>query len=162
VLFHAGHGDIKVQPDIDHLKGKTVFFKDGSQADYDMIVAATGYALHYPFIDQQLLNWRGDAPDLYLNCMHPQRDDIFVLGMIEASGLGWQGRHEQAEMVAAYINGLSANHAEAQKIRQEKRAGFKRLTGGMNYIDLPRMAYYVDKTTYRNAVNKKIRALKVR
>ena len=30
----------------------------------------------------------------------------------------------------------------------------------MNYIDLPRMAYYVDKATYRNAVTKKIQALK--
>jgi hypothetical protein len=31
----------------------------------------------------------------------------------------------------------------------------------MNYIDLPRMAYYVDKATYRNAVNSRwIAALK--
>jgi hypothetical protein len=30
----------------------------------------------------------------------------------------------------------------------------------MNYIDLPRMAYYVDKATYRNAVTNWIAALK--
>ena len=160
VLFHAGHGDIKVQPDIDHFEGKTVHFKDGSSADYDMIVAATGYTLHYPFIDRELLNWQGDAPNLFMNCMHPERDDLFVLGMIEASGLGWQGRHEQAEMVARYLSGLRSKHPEALKIQQEKRGKFERLTGGMDYIDLPRMAYYVDKATYRNAVSQKIKALK--
>ncbi|MEM7215681.1 MAG: NAD(P)-binding domain-containing protein [Pseudomonadota bacterium] len=159
VLFHAGHGDIRVQPDIDHFENNTVHFVDGSSEEYDMIVAATGYKLHYPFVKKDLLNWRGDAPHLYMNCMHPDRDDIFVLGMIEASGLGWQGRHEQAEMVARYISGLKTNNTEAGKIREEKRGSFERLTGGMNYIELPRMAYYVDKATYRNAVTGKIRAL---
>ena len=27
---------------------------------------------------------------------------LAVLGMMEASGLGWQGRYEQAELVARY------------------------------------------------------------
>lgn len=160
VLFHAGHGDIKVRPDIDRFEANTVYFVDGSSADYDTVVAATGYKLHYPFIDQKLLNWEGDAPNLFMNCMHPDRNDLFVLGMIEASGLGWQGRHEQAEMVTRYLRGLKTGHPEALKIQQQKRKGFQRLTGGMNYIDLPRMAYYVDKATYRNAVNGKIQALK--
>ncbi|MDJ0612322.1 MAG: NAD(P)-binding domain-containing protein [Rhizobiaceae bacterium] len=159
ILFHAGHGDIKVHGDIDRFEGNTVHFVDGSSAEFDMIVAATGYKLHYPFIEKKLLNWDGDAPNLYMNCMHPERDDVFVLGMIEAAGLGWQGRHEQVEMVARYIKGLEKSHPESKQIQQEKRERFERLTGGMNYIDLPRMAYYVDKATYRNAVNKKIQAL---
>ena len=68
-----------------------------------MNLTATGYRLHYPFIDRDLLNWQGDATHLFLNCMHPKRDDLFVSGMVEASGLGWQGRHDQAEMVARFI-----------------------------------------------------------
>jgi hypothetical protein len=52
ILFHAGHGDITVRPDIDRFDGNTVHFKDGTQADYDLILAATGYKLHYPFIDK--------------------------------------------------------------------------------------------------------------
>jgi Flavin-binding monooxygenase-like len=160
ILFHAGHGDLKVRPDIDRFDGNTVWFKDGSHADYDMILAATGYSLHYPFIDDSLLNWQGSAPHLYLNCIHPDRDDLFVLGMVEASGLGWQGRHEQAEMVARYIAGLRGATDRAKALRAEKTAGFSRATGGMNYIDLPRMAYYVDKATYRNAVTGNINKLK--
>jgi hypothetical protein len=124
-----------------------------------MILAATGYKLHYPFIDDNLLNWQGDAPHLFLNAMHPARDDLFVLGMVEATGLGWQGRHEQAEMVARYIARLRLGDNAARLLQAEKADGYDRATGGMNYLKLARMAYYVDKTTYRRSVNAWIRAL---
>ncbi|GHF69015.1 flavin-containing monooxygenase [Seohaeicola zhoushanensis] len=159
VLYHAGHGDLTIRPDIDRFDGQTVHFKDGSHADYDMILAATGYKLDYPFIDRAELNWQGDAPHLFLNAMHPARDDLFVLGMVEASGLGWQGRHEQAEMVVRYVQGLKSGSTAAKLLKDEKAGGFARATGGMNYLKLPRMAYYVDKATYRGAVKGWIKAL---
>ncbi len=152
VLYHAGHGDLTIRPDIERFDGNRVQFKDGTSAEYDLVLAATGYKLDYPFIEYELLNWGRDAPHLYLNCMHPERDDLFVLGMVEASGLGWQGRHEQAEMVVRYIKGLRAGQKEAESLKMTKARGFDRATGGVNYIDLPRMAYYVDKATYRKAV----------
>jgi len=152
IVFHAGHGDIRVRPDIERLGGKTVHFLDGTRGDYDTILAATGYKLHYPFIDDAHLNWRGNAPHLFLNCMHPERDDLFVMGMVEAAGLGWQGRHEQAEMVARYINAQGTPAGAA--LKAEKARGFERATGGMRYVDLPRMAYYVDKQTYLRAVRR--------
>ncbi|MFT6559652.1 flavin-containing monooxygenase [Sneathiella sp.] len=160
VLYHAGHGDITIKPDIERFEGKSVFFKDGSVSDYDMILTATGYKLHYPFIEEDLLNWKNDAPHLYLNCFHPERDDLFVLGMVEASGLGWQGRHEQAEMVGRYLKGLQEGTAAASALKEKKSSGFERATGGMAYLDLPRMAYYVDKATYRKAVTGWIETLK--
>lgn len=154
IVFHAGHGDIRVRPDIERLEGKTVHFRDGTSGEYDTILAATGYKLHYPFIDDALLNWQGNAPHLYLNCMHPERDDLFVMGMVEAAGLGWQGRHEQAEMVARYIKAQGTPAGDA--LKAEKARGFERATGGMRYVDLPRMAYYVDKETYLRAVRRVI------
>ncbi len=157
ILFHAGHGDIKVQSDVAHFAGKTVHFKDGTEADYDMVLCATGYKLHYPFLSRELLNWQGDAPHLYLNCMHPSRDDVFVLGMVEASGLGWQGRADQAEMVARYL--AHQDSEAAADLRARKAAGFERVTGGMDYIKLPRMAYYVDKATYLKELHREIKAL---
>lgn len=160
VLYHAGHGDMKVRADIDRFEGDTVHFVDGTHADYDMVLAATGYNLDYPFIDPSLLNWQGHAPHLYLNAIHPERDDLFVLGMVEASGLGWQGRHEQAEMVVRYVKGLRAKSGAAKNLHQEKSAEFTRATGGVNYLNVARMAYYVDKATYRGAVGKWITKLR--
>ena len=54
ILHHLGHGDIHVKADVARFDGATVHFKDGTQGDYDMVLAATGYKLHYPFLDHAL------------------------------------------------------------------------------------------------------------
>lgn len=161
ILHHLGHGDITARGDIASVSGKSVTFADGQSAEYDMILQATGYHLHYPFIDKAALNWQGDAPALYLNVFHPDRTNLFMMGMVEATGLGWQGRDEQAEMVALYI----AQQQRASKSAADLEATIQanasaRADGGYQYLDLARMAYYVDKATYRAAVARHTRALK--
>ena len=152
ILHHIGHGDVKVRADIERLDGHTVHFKDGSQQDYDLIMAATGYKLHYPFIDRALLNWQGMAPRLYLNIFSPRFARLAVLGMVEASGLGWQGRYEQAELVARYFKGLDSGAPAAQRFDTLRQGPSPDLSGGYRYLQLERMAYYVNKDAYRAAV----------
>ena len=151
VLYYAGHGDIDVKKDINYFEGKTVYFKDGSQEDYDLILLATGYQLYYPFIEKEQLNWNGAAPNLYLNIFHPEKNNLFILGMIEASGIGWEGRNEMAHLVAKYIKANEENSPKAKAFNEKKKIP-KRLTGGFNYIKLDRMAFYVHKDTYRKAI----------
>jgi hypothetical protein len=152
ILYHLGHGDVRVRPDIARLDGHTVHFKDGSQGDYDMVMAATGYKLHYPFIARSHLNWQGMAPQLHLNIFSPRYQRLAVLGMIEASGIGWQGRYEQAELVARYFQGLDAGTPAAQRFGAAIQGPPPDLSGGYKYLRLERMAYYVHKDTYRHAV----------
>ena len=152
ILYHIGHGDVGVRADIARLDGNTVHFKDGSTGDYDLILAATGYKLHYPFLDHALLNWQGMAPSLYLNIFAPRFDRLAVLGMVEASGLGWQGRYEQAELVARHFKGLDAGSPAAAALKAAKAGPPPDLSGGYKYLRLERMAYYVNKDAYRKAV----------
>lgn len=161
LLHYAGHGDVRIRPAIQACSGKTVRFANGQTAEYDLIVQATGYLLHYPFIDQAELNWQGAAPQLYLNAFHPRHDDLFLMGMVEASGLGWEGRNEQAELVALYLRQLRDGRASAHKFQAVKAAqAGKRLDGGYAYLNLDRMAYYVNKDAFREALCKHITALK--
>jgi len=163
VLHHIGHGDIQPRGDIRKVEGNSVTFANGGSAEYDLILQATGYKLDYPFIDRAELNWPdgADAPQLYLNVFHPQHDDLFMLGMIEASGLGWQGRAEQAELVALAIRQQLDGRASARALRDtvRQRAG-QRVDGGYAYLKLPRMAYYVHKDSYRAAMRAHIAELR--
>lgn len=152
VLHHIGHGDIGVRADIARFEGRTVHFKDGSARDYDLVLCATGYDLHYPFIDRALLNWQGMAPQLHLNIFAPRFDTLAVLGMIEASGIGWQGRYEQAELVARYLRAQHKGSPAAEALRAAIQGPPPDLSGGYSYLKLDRMAYYVHKDTYRAAV----------
>ena len=162
VLHHLAHGDITPRKDIAQVTGSRVTFADGTSAEYDTILQATGYALHYPFIDRASLNWAADAaaPALYLNVMHPSDDTLFLMGMVEASGLGWQGRYEQAELVALYLKRLAERHPAALALQAEKRERFaRRIDGGFKYLKLDRMAYYVHKDSYLKALRRHTRAL---
>lgn len=159
VLHHIGQGDIKVVPDIDRFNGNKVYFKDGSAAEYDTIMLSTGYKLHYPFIDKKYLNWQEMSPELYLNIFHPEFDNLFVLGMIEATGIGWEGRYEQAKLMARYIKALNANNPAAIRFQQKKKGKNPDMSGGYNYLKLARMSYYVHKDTYRSILKKETKAL---
>ncbi len=160
ILHHLGHGDVGARPDIAAVSNRTVTFSDGTRAEYDMILQATGYQLDYPFIDRADLNWQGDAPALYLNMFHPEREDLLMMGMIEATGLGWQGRNEQAELAALYLAQRAHGSDSAGALRdtiQQKNA--QKVDGGYQYLKLARMAYYVDKASYRAALARHRRAL---
>ncbi|MCC2616178.1 NAD(P)-binding domain-containing protein [Aestuariibacter halophilus] len=160
-LHHMGHGDIQPRGDIQSVDGKTVTFSDGSQADYDLILQATGYKLDFPFIDKQTLNWGEHAPDLYLNIFHPHHDNLFVMGMIEATGLGWQGRADQAELVALYLKAQQQNNQSLLNwFNQQRQANHLDTSGGMDYLPLARMAYYVQKDAYLEALHSRISHLK--
>ena len=137
VLHHLGHGDITPRTDIADMQGHTV-----------------------TFIDSSLLNWHDDAPRLYLNVFHPHYDNLFMMGMIEAAGLGWEGRNEQAELVALYLKRRAEGAATAARLEATKRerAG-ETLDGGYRYLKLSRMAYYVHKDSYRAEVANQRRAL---
>jgi cation diffusion facilitator CzcD-associated flavoprotein CzcO len=162
VLHHLGHGDIRVRQDVERLDGSGVRFVDGTRTDYDLVVLATGYRLHYPFVDRELLDWTGMAPDLYLNIFSRRDPNLFVLGMIEASGIGWQGRYEQAELVARVIRAREETPARAAEFSQRLVGPPPDLSGGYAYLGLERMAYYVNKDAYRSAVRREIERLEVR
>ncbi|KQZ22284.1 flavin-containing monooxygenase [Microbacterium sp. Root553] len=155
ILNHLGQGDLRIRPDVDRFDGATVRFRDGSADDYDLVLLATGYRLDYPFVDRAHLSWQGAAPRLFLNIFPSSFNGLYVMGMIEASGIGWQGRYEQADLLAAYLHAAERDPGAAARFRARVRtAPWPDLTGGYRYLGLDRMAYYVNKDAYRTAVRR--------
>lgn len=155
ILYHAGHGDIRVRRNIDRMDGDRVFFTDGTEGQYDLVMLATGYSLHYPFIDREHLNWEDQpGPDLYLNIFTPRHRNLFVLGMVEATGLGWQGRFNQSDLVAEFIQARSEAPALADRMWDMVNGPDPDLFGGYRYRQLDRIPYYVNKDAYRDQIER--------
>ena len=95
-----------------------------------------------------------------MNVFHPKHDNLFMMGMVEAAGLGWEGRNQQARLVALYIQQRQQNTAAVKQFNKvkRKRTG-KTLNGGYDYIKLARMAYYVNKDEYLETLAKHIAEL---
>lgn len=160
VLNHLGQGDLRIRPDVERFDGRAVRFRDGSADDYDLVLLATGYRLDYPFIDREHLHWRGASPRLFLNLFPSSFNGLYVMGMIEASGIGWQGRYEQADLLAAYLDAVEHDPSRAARFRERVTGSpWPDLTGGYHYLGLDRMAYYVNKDAYRGAVRREKSAL---
>ncbi len=159
ILHHIGHGDIRIQKGIEKFEGKNVHFKDGSIKEYDMILLATGYKLHYPFIDSKHLNLRGVTPDLFLNIFPPKEDNLFLIGLLEALGIGWEGRYKQGELIAQVVKSQLTQPEKFNEFASSRDENNEDLTGGLNYIKLDRMAYYVNKDVYLSKMKKYSEAL---
>eukprot|EP01034_Spumella_vulgaris_P003556 gene3556-4570_t len=76
--------------------------------------------------------------------------------MVEASGLGWQGRYEQAELVARFLKAQASEPAKAAGFAAKLTGPAPDLSGGYRYLKLERMAYYVNKDVYRRTVSLKM------
>lgn len=134
--------------------------EDHGSADYDLILLATGYKLDYPMVDREHLDWREAAPELFLNIFPPAFNGLYVMGMVEASGLGWQGRFEQAELIAAYLRAEQVDPGRAERFRRRVTDDpWPDLTAGYRFLGLDRMSYYVNKEVYRGTVRGETTAL---
>jgi cation diffusion facilitator CzcD-associated flavoprotein CzcO len=153
-------GRIRVKPDVRQLEGEHVVFADGSRERVDIIIYATGYKLSFPFLDRGYLNWRADGPELYLNIFHPERDDLFVIGMIQPNSGQFGLVDCQARLVADYIRGIERKKPAALRFQEEKqRATIAACNGGIRYVRSPRHLIEVEHASYRRQLKRLIRRL---
>lgn len=150
---------ICVKPDVERLETDGVAFVDGTREFIDVIVYATGYNLSFPFIDREHLNWRNDRPELYLNVFHPERDDLFVAGLIQPDSGQFGLVDYQSQLIAAYVSGLRQGSESAIEFQREKQRGGARLAGGVRYVHSPRHAIEVEHYSYRQMLKRKIATL---
>ncbi len=158
--YAVADGAIHVKPDVDCFEGSVVRFVDGSHEEIDALVYATGYKLSFPFIDRAYLNWRDDRPELYLNIFHPHRDDLFVAGLIQPDSGQFGLVDLQAQLIAAYLEGLARELSAAKRFRHQKAKKQAALSNGIRYINSPRHLLEVEHASYRRILKRYVRRLR--
>ncbi len=156
--YQIGHGHIKVVGEVAGYDGNTVRFTDGSTQDFDALILATGFKVHYPFLNKEHLNWKAGCPQLYLNIFNKNRRNLFIMGLVSSLGLGWEGRYQQAVIIGKYIKAKRTSKAVAIKFERLMHK-LPDLSGGYNY-KVPRGGqYYVNNRTYMKLLKKGIKIL---
>ncbi|MHC4879747.1 MAG: flavin-containing monooxygenase [Planctomycetota bacterium] len=98
-----GHGLVKVKPPIAEFEGDCVRFSDGSREQVDVVIFATGYHIHMPFLEDELLEWHNGHPRLYLNILPEQHPGLFFAGLIEPRTRTFELIELQVELMARLI-----------------------------------------------------------
>lgn len=157
--YDVARGAIRVKPDVRELDGNDVVFVDGSREAIDIVIYATGFKLSFPFIDREQLNWRDDRPELFLNVFHPDRDDLFVVGLIQPDSGQFGLVDYQSQLIAAYVRGLDRQESAARRFQQEKRGNRPALDGGIRYVRSPRHLVEVEHYSYQRRLKRAINRL---
>jgi len=143
LLYHIGHGDITPKGDIAGFEGKTVRFQDGSAAEVDLVLYATGYSRDFPFLDRTLLEWKGDIPDLFLHSTPRNLDNILFMGFINAAGGLGDGLKTQGLFVLNYARALFGRTRGLQRFLAAKKSDTPDL-GQTYFIDSYRHQWEAD------------------
>src|SRR5262249_40405625 len=100
LLYLLRHGEIEPRKDVARFDGSTVHFVDGLAEDYDVVIAATGYLITFPFFERSFLDFStGDVP-LYLRVFHPDHPTLYFIGLLQPQGCLWPLSDTQSQLVA--------------------------------------------------------------
>lgn len=86
ILHYIKHGRIKPKKDIARYDGKTVHFVDGTSDEFDLIVAATGFNLDWPFLPKELQRAKGLVAQTYAGALFDDYKGIYIIGTTQPRG----------------------------------------------------------------------------
>jgi len=152
----VGHGRIGVKPDITEFAGNKVRFGEGSEVEADLVVFATGYEIAIPFLDNSLLFGPDKRPLFYLNVFHPELDDLFAVGLIQANGSIWRLADDQSKLVASYLIAMAERHERADWFKTLKRQGHASMVEG-SYVKSDRHRLEANYYAYRRKLKRHLR-----
>jgi cation diffusion facilitator CzcD-associated flavoprotein CzcO len=81
ILHYLKHGRITPHRDIARFAGNTIHFVDGSSAEVDLIVAATGFYVSFPFLPAGIVEVKNDnIAQVYAGCVLANYKNLYIFG----------------------------------------------------------------------------------
>lgn len=140
------HGRIQPRPAIERLDGDAVVFADGKREPIDVIIAATGFRISFPFFDRELIDYsEARQVPLYRKMLHPTHPGLYFIGLLQPLGCIWplaelQGRIAAAEIQGAYRRPPDLDRAIAAELARPH----------FSFIDSPRHSTEVEYHRFRD------------
>ena len=157
-FYHCiDQGTIRPMPDIEKFEGDTAFFTNGHREQVDVVIAATGYHLTFPKIHASELNTKNGMPELFMHFLHPEVNDLAIVGMIQPDSGQWGITDLQSQVIARMIlANRIAPRAQAWLKKQKNRAPNN---NSIHYVKSPRHALEVEHFSYCRRLKKLINGL---
>lgn len=85
VVQHIAYRRIVVKQGIERIDGKRIFFSDGTDDEFDTVIACTGYEIDLPFVAPDVLQVKDNSVDLYKRMCAPGWDGLYFVGMFNTT-----------------------------------------------------------------------------
>ena len=126
VVTDIAYRRIEVKQGITAVEGTTLRFADGSAESFDVLIAATGYAIDLDFIPGDILQVQDNELDLYMRIVPPGATNLFFNGFFNTdTALNMVFEH-QARWVREFLlgNAVLPEPAEMRQAIAERRAWY--------------------------------------
>jgi cation diffusion facilitator CzcD-associated flavoprotein CzcO len=105
LMYWIQHGRVGVRPGIASYEANTVHFTDGSSADYDNILWATGFNVNLPFLADDVIPWERGVPLRRAGGILPEGvEQLYFIGLTAPRGPQIPIYGMQAKLVNRMIN----------------------------------------------------------
>jgi dimethylaniline monooxygenase (N-oxide forming) len=105
ILSRLAHGKVVAKPNLARFEGSTAVFEDGSRADVDVVVYATGYRITFPFFDASVISAPDNRISLYQRVFPLDVPDLAFVGLIQPLGAVMPLAEEQGRLIADWLAG---------------------------------------------------------
>jgi hypothetical protein len=153
-LHYLSHGDLIAKPNISRLNDAEVVFDDGSREKIDLILYATGYRWELPYLEEGLIRWEEEKPDLYMNVFSREHPALFVLGLAESNVAAYQMFDQLADLIARVLLAQQGEREEARRFANLLKTDRPQLGGGISYVASPRHVGYVDFSAFESHIDR--------
>lgn len=129
----------------------SVIFEDGTRADCDILVLATGYRTDFPFFSAELLRKNNGFADRYLRVIPPGQPGLYFAGQLSVAGPYFRIFEKQALWIADLVSGRCAQPSVNRLRRlaaRDSKTGHKRFPHATQPQDM------VDYHSYMHALDK--------
>ena len=158
LLHYLSHGDVRAVPDVRELDGNRVTFVDGSSADVDVIIFATGFRSAIPCLDADVFSPERGGRQLYLN-VFPEQPALYVIGLFETDGSLFPVVSKQAALVASFIVAHRNGSERAAWFDRQRSGPRPDVSGGIKYLSSQRHAFYVQYDEYVHRLEKLLKRM---
>lgn len=150
LVYYVGHGDITPKLDVERFDAAGAVFTDGTRADVDLVVFATGYLAVFPFLaDQSALDAGQGHPQLALQMASPRYRNLWLSGLIQPDSGQWTIAHWQGMAIADFLALARRDPQRARKVHAGINAERdRRFSGGSHYKDSTRHFYEIAHQDY--------------
>ena len=152
-LYNAiRHGKVKPRPDIESFSENTVNFVDGTSAEYDVVIACTGFKIKHSFFEKDLINFE-DGPVPLLHRMLPADiKNLYFIGLFQPLGCIWPGAELQSKLGAKHLAGKWKPTDDINKLIAKELKN-----PDVDQIKTPRHTITVDDFSFRGRLKKELK-----
>ena len=146
------HGKVKPYGDILKFDGRKVYFKDGTNREFDVVIACTGFKISHKFFDKDLIDFESGPVKLLHKMIPSHLKNLYFIGLFQPLGCIWPGAELQSKLAAKHLSGEWEPSDEINKLIERELQNLD-----VKQIDTPRHTITVDDFSFRKRLKQELR-----